>query len=134
MRFLKGLPLVVVLFALAACGGGAATNASSNTSIPTIKMSASNFEGATSLTIKAGQSVLFDDTFSGGGTHVLVTGMNGMAAPEAGAPAVLNAPNQDMFTQDDATSNKQTITFPTAGTYTIVCTVHPAMLVTITVQ
>ena len=112
---------------LAACGGAASSTAST----PTITMGASDFSPAKpSVTIKAGQSVVFNNPTASGATHILVTGSNGIYAANASAPSVFNTSTGMTF----AAGDKQTITFPTAGTYTITCTVHPVMLATIIVQ
>jgi plastocyanin len=82
-----------------------------------------------SATVKAGQAVTFDDPASGGGVHNLVTGHNGSFTAEAGAPSQFAAATGLSFSPGDSKS----ITFPTAGTYTITCTIHPSMEATITV-
>jgi plastocyanin len=125
MRILRNILITgAALFALtlAACGGKA--NAGGNT----LNMDASTFSGVSSLTVKVGQSVKFADA-AGGATHFLTTGQNGAYASESGAPAQLSAATGMQIDpgQSDA------ITFATAGTYHITCTVHPGMNVTITV-
>jgi plastocyanin len=82
---------------------------------------------STTATIKAGQAVKFDD--SRGGPHHLVTGKNGTLTAENGAPSELTGSGVS-FSGGDT----QTVTFPTAGTFTITCTFHPAMEATITVK
>lgn len=144
---LAGL-LATLVFTLAACGGGssgagaaatdtpiapassataAATNtASTTTGGATISMGNGHFTGTVAVAIKAGQSVIFDDT--NGGPHNLVTGTHGTYSPEAGAPAE--------FTQSGISfsgGDKATVVFSTAGTYHITCTFHPAMQATVTV-
>jgi len=142
------LLLAVLVLAFAACGGGSSaagtgTNATAtDTPVPpaatatntpagptgaaTISLGFRVFSGNTSVTIKAGQAVTFDDT--SGGPHNLVTGMNGTYSHEAGAPAEF-IPSGMMFSGGDT----KTITFPTAGTYHITCTFHPTMQATVTV-
>ena len=138
--------------AVAACGGGSSTTGggSSGTPIPPIS-SATNtpalaaspttttqsaatitlgfqvFSGATTVTIKAGQAVTFDDT--NGGPHNLVTGTHGAFSQEAGAPKEFTS-SGIMFAGGD----KVVIMFPTAGTYHITCTFHPPMQATVTVS
>ncbi len=119
--------VVVLALALAACGGKGSANGSCSAN--TVKMEVSTF-GCTSLTVKAGTTVTFDNTVNGGGTHVLVTGTNGSFTAETGAPADLNAASGLNFSPGD----KKTETFATAGTYHITCTIHPTMNLTITVQ
>jgi plastocyanin len=85
------------------------------------------FSGNTSVSIKAGQAVNFDD--SSGGPHNLVTGMHGSPSAESGAPQQLGAPGL-MFQGGDA----HTVTFANKGTYNITCTFHPSMQATVTVS
>lgn len=153
----RGVVLTVLIAALAlafaACGGGssspggvgvvgtdtpvppatsaatapAATNTpSAPAGAATINMGFQVFSGTPTVTIKAGQSVTFDDT--NGGAHNLVTGTHGTYSQEAGAPAEFT-PTGIAFSGGDS----KTIAFPTAGTYHITCTFHPAMEATVTV-
>jgi plastocyanin len=144
--------IAVLALIVAACGGGASATGATATDTPippapsataaatvaatnttgattgatTISMGTGHFTGTLSVTIKAGQSVTFDDT--GGGPHNLVTGTHGTYSHEAGAPAAFT-PSGITFSGGD----KQTVMFPTAGTYQITCTFHPAMQATVTV-
>src|SRR5262249_28664297 len=93
----------------------------------TITMDEFNFTGPTSVTIKAGQAMNFDDT--NGSTHMLVIGTIGVFQAQNGAPPELNNGN-GITVNGDA----KTITFPTADTYKITCTIHPEMLATVTVK
>jgi plastocyanin len=114
--------LALGLLLLSACGG---TNSSGAAGSATIQLGVGQFI-TTSATIKAGQAVTFDDT--NGGPHNLVTGSMGTFTQEAGAPS--------QFVQNGIPFNAgqvTTITFPTAGTYMITCTLHPSMEATITV-
>jgi plastocyanin len=117
--------VVLLALAIAACGtnsGGAGATGS------TLSLGASSFTGATDITITAGQSVTFDD--SSGGTHDLVTGTNGQFTAETGAP-------NEFSTKDGlrlSAGDKKTVTFNTAGTYHITCTIHPTMQATVTVN
>jgi plastocyanin len=86
-----------------------------------------NFTGTTHVTIKAGQAVDFDDT--NGGPHVLVIGKHGTLQAQNGAPPELNSSSGTTVDGD-----AEVITFPTAGTYPITCTLHPDMQATVTVQ
>ena len=116
-----GLTLLLAL-GLAACGGSAGSGGS------TISLGGSSFNGATTITITAGQAVTFDD--SSGGTHDLVTGTNGKFTAATGAPSEFStADGLDLKVGD-----KKTVTFPTARTYQITCTIHPSMQATITVN
>lgn len=90
-------------------------------------MGTSAFSGATSITIKVGDSVTFDD--AAGGPHDLVTGTNGKFVAASGAPSALNTSDGVDFKGGD----KKTVVFPTAGAFPITCTLHPSMQATITV-
>jgi plastocyanin len=112
--------LLALALLLAACGG---SNAASS---GTITMGSGQFTGTTDITIKVGGTVKFDDT--NGGPHNLVTGANGTFSSESGAPGEFVASGIAF-----SAGMVQTITFPTAGTYHITCTLHPSMQATITV-
>jgi plastocyanin len=88
-------------------------------------MGGSNFSGSTNVTIKAGQAV----TFTSDGTHDLVIGSNGQFAAESGAPSELNSSSGVRFNPGDS----KAITFPSAGTFQITCTIHSSMQATVTV-
>ena len=124
MRKLALAFILLTVLGLAACGGST-PGGSSNGS--TISMGSGVFSGSTSLTIKAGDAVTFDD--SSGGPHHLVTGTNGQFAAEAGAPSAFASSSGVSFSGGDM----QSIVFPSAGTYMITCTIHPSMEATITV-
>ena len=114
---------IVVLLALAAC---ADSSTSTGSAAATISLGVSQFSGATSVTIRAGQAVKFDD--SAGGAHHLVAGTDGKPSSEAGAPSELGSSGLS-FSGGDV----KIVTFPTAGTYQITCTIHPFMQATVTV-
>ncbi|HKT40047.1 MAG TPA: plastocyanin/azurin family copper-binding protein [Ktedonobacterales bacterium] len=145
-----GLILLCVL-ALAACGGGSAASTPTDTPLPpaptattapaaptattggsagaaTIGMGAQTFTN-TSVTIKAGQSVTFNDPSDTGNVHDLVTGSNGQFKAATGAPTEFASSSGVSFSPGDS----KTIKFPTAGTFTITCTIHPNMLTTVKV-
>ncbi len=73
------------------------------------------------VTIKAGQAVTFNDPSDTGNVHNLVTGLNGQFKAATGAPAEFAASGGVSFSPGDS----KTITFPTAGTFSITCTIHP---------
>jgi plastocyanin len=98
-------------------------------SAATISLSVISFSGATNVTIKTGQAVLFDDPASSGGTHDLVIGHNGQFSAMSGAPSELNSATGMLISP----GQRQIITFATAGTYPITCTIHPSMQATVTV-
>jgi plastocyanin len=148
MRRLVGIFLLCLACTLTACGStsptsagaasetataapdtSAATATSSVSAAATITMARFNFSGNTSVTIKAGQAVLFDDPSSGGGTHILVIGRNGQFKAMSGAPSEFNSSSGAPFSPGD----QKTITFSTPGSYPITCVIHPSMQVTVTV-
>jgi plastocyanin len=122
--------LLVVALLLFGCGkvpGGGNNNGSSvpNT---TVQMNPTNFV-QTTRTVHAGQSLLFDDSVGGGGTHIICLGNDQQCNTSAQGPSELKSPG---FTISPG--GKKSVTFPTAGTYKITCTVHPNMNLTVTVQ
>jgi plastocyanin len=112
--------ILLLALVLAACSSG-----SSNSS--TITMGSGVFSGNTSITIKAGDAVTFDD--SAGGPHDLVIGTGGQFTAASGAPSDLNSAGGVTFQGGD----KKTIVFPNAGTFHITCTIHPSMAATVIV-
>jgi plastocyanin len=146
---LLGLMLLCA-FALAACGESSATATPTDTPAPaaptattapaatattgvaaaaTINMGGFSFAN-TSVTIKAGQAVNFNDPSDTGGSHVLVTGTNGQFTAAPGAPSQFATSVGFNFAPGDS----MTITFPTAGTFSITCKIHPSMHATVTVK
>jgi plastocyanin len=126
------LVLSIFLLGFAACGtsnsasgSGGGGSSSSAAGAATIHMGFGQFID-TSATVKAGQAVTFDD--SNGSQHNLVTGNNGTFTQETGAPSEFVS-GGIAFSAGQVT----TITFPTAGTYMITCTIHPSMEATVTV-
>ena len=121
------LAIVLTTFLFAGCGTRGNTTDSSH---PTVVMSASQFVSYTSWTIKVGQSILFNDPSDSGGNHILVTGTSGNYISEPGAPDDFNNPNGLTFNNGDSHMEK----FTTSGIYTITCVIHDSMIVTITVE
>lgn len=109
--------LVVVL--LAGCGGSPANQ---------VEMGVAAFQQS-SVSIKAGEAVHFVDPASGG-THIICVGEGVKCVPTNGAPADLNTADGMMFNTGDT----RDIVFPTAGTYHVVCIIHPGMEVTVNVS
>lgn len=152
VRKLAGVLFLCAMMALAACGGASsaagnnptattpplptATETTAATATPSVSAAATisfgreNFAGTTSVTVKAGQAVLFDDPSGTGGVHDLVIGHNGQFSAMSGAPSEFNSATGTIFSPGD----QKTIVFATAGTYPITCTIHPTMQVTVTVQ
>ena len=110
---------LVLAGALAGCGGSKPSNE--------VDMGVATFEQA-SVTIKAGQAAHFVDPVTGG-THIICTGQGVKCSAPAGAPPELSAAQGMTFNPGDT----HDVVFPTAGTYTIVCIIHPGMQVTVTV-
>jgi plastocyanin len=122
---------LIAIFAvgLAACSGvGGTGSGGSSGSGSTLSLGGTDFTGATTITITAGQAVTFDD--SSGGTHDLVTGTGGKFAAATGAPSEFaSSDGLDLHPGD-----KITVMFKNAGTYQITCTIHPSMQAKIVVQ
>ncbi len=116
--------VMLVSVGVAGCGGD---SGGAGAGSATITLGGSSFTGNTNVTIKAGESVTFDD--SSGGTHMLVTGTDGQLAAAAGAPSELSSGSGLALQAGDT----KTITFATPGTYQITCTIHPSMQATVTV-
>lgn len=112
-----------------ACNQGTGINTTTNPQ-PTAAMSASQFTSLTRWVIKAGDSVRFNDPAQGGGVHNLVTGHDGNYIAQPGAPDIFNNSGGQNFNPGDS----MLVKFPSVGTYTITCTIHDAMLLTIIVQ
>ena len=116
-------PLVLLaLLALVACGQGA-------TAANEVSMAGSDFS-MTSVTIKAGQSVHFTDPAGVGATHIVCLGNEGNCDSTAQGPQALEGSG---FTINAGDPPKD-VTFTTAGTYKITCSLHPSMNLTVTVQ
>ncbi|HEX8731680.1 MAG TPA: plastocyanin/azurin family copper-binding protein [Ktedonobacterales bacterium] len=119
-RWSLALALVaVVALALAGCGGSKPSNE--------VDMGVAAFEQS-AVTIKTGQAVHFVDPNTGG-VHILCVGKGTQCIPAPGAPDLLNTKEGWQVQAGDT----RDVTFPTAGTYVIVCIIHPGMQVTVTV-
>jgi plastocyanin len=126
------IPVVFLMIALVLLGCGKVPGIR-NTSGPsvaetTVQMNPTNFV-QTTRTIKAGQSLLFDDSVGGGGLHIICLGTSQVCDKSAQGPADLM--NGGFTIQPGGTKS---VAFATAGTYKITCTVHPNMNLTLTVQ
>ena len=115
----SGLAALALLAALAGCGGTKSSNE--------VDMGVAAFQ-QTSVSVKAGTAVHFVDPPTGG-THIICVGQGTQCVAQTGAPAALNDPHGIQFVQGDS----RDIVFPSAGTYNVVCIIHPGMQVTITV-
>ncbi|HEV2237202.1 MAG TPA: plastocyanin/azurin family copper-binding protein [Ktedonobacterales bacterium] len=125
---------MLAFFILAGCGATSAAQGGAgggNAAGPaTITMDAANFQPNNGkVTVQAGRAVTFKDPAATGGLHILVVGVNGKLTSQAGAPAELNTPMGLTINAGDT----KPITFATAGTYKITCTIHPYMEVTVVV-
>ncbi len=111
--------VAVLALSLAGCG-----SAPSNE----VDMGVAAFQ-QTGVSIKAGQAVHFVDPASGG-THIICVGAGVKCVSQSGAPAELNTADGITFNTGDT----RDIVFPTAGTYHVVCIIHPGMEVVVTVS
>jgi plastocyanin len=107
---------------LTGCGGGGG-GASNELDLGSV-----NFV-QTSITLSAGQQLHIVDPQDTGGTHNLCIGQNGTCDANPAGPSELHGPG--MMISPGATKD---VTFATAGTYHITCTIHPSMNLTVTVQ
>ena len=132
------LPAVMVaLLALVACGkseGGGPTPTSTSGSGGgggnVVEMASVNFVQH-AVSVQAGQAVVFKDPQATGGYHVLCLGMDQTCKSNAQGPSELNTSSGVTFNAGDP---DKSIVFPNAGTYTVTCTIHPNMNVTVTVS
>jgi plastocyanin len=126
------IPVVLLMVALVlfGCGKVPGLHNSTGPSVAetTVQMGPTTFV-QTTRTIHAGQSLLFDDTVGGGGLHIICLGNNMTCDSSAQGPSDLKSPG---FTINPGAT--KSVTFPTAGTYQVTCTVHPNMNLTVTVQ
>lgn len=124
------LPLLLILvLGIAACGKtGGGNNTTGTGPSNQVTMDATNFVNNT-VTIKAGESVHFNDPADSGGTHIICVGENGQCSNDANAPKDLQGTGFNI----DAGQTKD-VTFDKAGTYKVTCSIHPDMNLTVTVQ
>jgi plastocyanin len=108
---------------LAGCGGSSAGGASNE-----LDMGAASFT-QTSITLSTGQALHMVDSQDSGGTHMICIGQNGQCDTNASGPSELHGPGMAF-----SPGTTKDVTFSTAGTYHLTCTIHPNMNVTITVQ
>lgn len=113
------ISMALLVLLLAGCGGTPSNQ---------VDMGVAAFQQS-SVSIKAGQAVHFVDPASGG-THVICVGEGVKCIPQNGAPSELNTVDGMTFNTGDS----RDIVFPSAGTYNVVCIIHPGMEVTITVS
>lgn len=118
------LAFLLLTFTLAGCGGSSGGGGAGNE----LDMGGSSFI-QTSITLSAGQALHMVDAQDTGGTHTLCLGENGTCDTSASGPAELKGPGMSF-----SPGTTKDVTFSTAGTYHITCTIHPSMNVTINVQ
>lgn len=122
--------LLTIVLAIAACSeadGGHGGNGG-NYSTPDVTMSEQDFDH-NSLMVPAGTTVKFIDA-QAAAPHILCVGKNSTCDKHASGPSELTAGNSLRVDPGESKS----VTFDTPGTYQIVCTLHPMMNLTITVQ
>lgn len=123
--------LLVASLAVIGCGktpGGQTSGPPPNT----ISMTTDNFT-AHAITVKANTPVTFDDPSSGGNIHVLCVGTGNGGSNTCDKSG--NGPTE-LYGEGltfNAGDSKQ-ITFATAGSFHVICTLHPGMFIDITVQ
>jgi plastocyanin len=120
--------LLILALGLVGCGKTNTTGSNTGGSSNTVSMTSDNFVQH-SVTVKAGQAVVFDDP-STGGTHIICLGKDGTCDKSANGPAELKDPGFQINAGDPSKS----VTFDTAGTYDVTCSIHPQMNLTVTVQ
>ena len=122
-----GLMLVAIL-TIAALVAACESTGSTSATMVTVTTNASNFTQS-SVTLKKGQTLQITNTASD--IHMLSLGRwrNGVAQPEQepGAPAVSNL-------QVPAQGSVTIGPWNTPGTYSIYCTIHPNMMLKVTVR
>lgn len=129
MKKIVGLTLLLLLaltLGLAACGQ-ASDQPNASTPANQVDMGATNFV-QTSVTVAPGQSVHFVDQQSGT-MHILCIGKDGRCDTNAKGP-------QDLIGQGFTIQPGQShdVTFAAAGKYTITCTLHPTMNLSVTIR
>ncbi|HEX5439484.1 MAG TPA: plastocyanin/azurin family copper-binding protein [Ktedonobacterales bacterium] len=115
----------LLTLALAACGESSGGGSGSGNELD---MGAASFT-QTSITLSTGQALHMVDSQDFGGAHMICIGQNGKCDSGASGPSELADPG--MAFNPGTTKD---VTFSTAGTYHLTCTLHPNMNVTVTVQ
>ncbi len=128
LALLTTAALVLLAGLIAGCGKAQTPPAQTSTSGAEVDMTSNNFVQH-AVTISAGQTVHFVDPTATGAFHQICLGNNQQCDTSGQGPAKLQSPGF-------AINPGQTVdvTFPTAGTYKITCTVHPDMNLTVTVN
>lgn len=135
--WIRALPLLMVVGAAAIAGCGSSSSSGSSGGGATVEMNQTNF-AQHSITVQAGKPVHFDDTAGGGGVHVLCVGTGNGGDGNTCYQAAKAPPNTPSELIGSGTtfnvSDKKDITFPAAGTYHVICTIHQGMYIDITVS
>ncbi len=120
----------MVGISLLGCGKQPGVHTTTGPSVPntTVQLDQTNFV-QTTRSIKAGDTLIFDDTVSGGGLHIICLGKDQACDKSATGPSELMG---DGFTISPG--GTKSVMFPTAGTYQITCSVHPNMNLVVTVS
>lgn len=119
---------MLLLVGFTACGktpGAAQT--STSTPANEVLMGTDNFV-QTTLSVAAGTPVIFHDQ-SDGAPHIICIGKDGQCTASSTAPKDIVNPGFNINPGDS-----KNITFTTAGTYDITCTIHPQMNLVLTVK
>jgi plastocyanin len=126
---IPALLLVIALF-LFGCGKVPGVHNSTGPSVAqtTVQMATTSFVQST-RSIKVGDTLTFSDTVDGGGLHIICLGKDMVCDKAATGPSALMDPG---FTINPGETKG--VTFPTAGTYQITCSVHPNMNLVVTVS
>ncbi len=124
----KRISAIIITFfllalTLAGCGESSAGGSSNE-----LDMGVASFT-QTSITLSTGQALHMVDSQDSGGTHMICIGQNGTCDSNPSGPSELKGPGMSF-----SPGTTKDITFSTAGTYHLTCTIHPNMNVTITVQ
>jgi plastocyanin len=125
------IPVLLLVVGISLLGCGKVPGVHTKTpGVPntTVQMAQTSFVQST-RSIKAGDSLLFDDTVDGGGLHIICLGKDMTCATSATGPSALMGQG---FTINPG--GTKSVTFPTAGTYDITCSVHPNMNLVVTVS
>lgn len=113
---------------------GGNSSASNSGPVTTIDMNTADFTVHTA-TVAVGTPITFSDTVNGGNVHILCTGSGNGGAGSSACKTNSDAPKD--FASPGTTWNagdKKQETFSKAGTYHIICTIHPGMYIDITAK
>jgi plastocyanin len=125
MRTLHLTLLLLAVLSLAACAGQASVTPEIDTQV---MLGPSSFV-QTSMHVLVTHSVQIVDPAGTGGTHMLCWGKDGQCAANPRCPAQLRGPGMTMRPGDAVV-----LTFDSVGDYTMTCTLHPSMNLTISVD